>query len=175
MCDPGTLLIAGTALAVAGTVASTYATYSQARYEAKVDEANRKQASAAASDALNRGETDVLNESRKRSQLVGAQRAAMAANGIDVSFGNAADVTADTEMFASQDAQTLRENAAREAHGYDVNAANYGAAAEASRSKATAALISGALSVGSTIAGGASRYGSMQAGRSGASSGAMGM
>jgi hypothetical protein len=55
--------------------------------------------------------------------------------------------------------------------GMDVNAANFGAQRNAAKSKATGALVSGAFQTVSTIAGGAQRYGSIQANRAGGGTG----
>lgn len=171
MCDPGTLAIVATATAVAGTIASTTATVQQQRYQAKVAEANQKNENARIVDAMDRGEIEARDAARRQSQLAGAQRAAMAANGIDVSFGSAADLMADTAMYGREEQGNIRENTRREITGYDINAANFGGQANAARSAATGAIISGGLQVASTIAGGAQRYGKIQADRRAGGSG----
>lgn len=171
MCDPGTLAIAATVMSVAGTVTSTVAQAQQARYEAAIAEQNRKMESQKAQDAIERGNIEARDASRRQSQLMGAQRAAMAANGIDLSFGSAADTLADTAMFAEDERMNIRENTRREVMGFDVNAMNYQAQAIASRRAATGALISGAFQVGSTIAGGAQKFGKIQAARKAGGSG----
>lgn len=171
MCDPGTLAIVATVTAVAGTVASTAAAYQQQRFQAKIATENQKTENARVLDALDRGQIEARDAARRQAQLAGAQRAAMAANGIDVSFGSAADLMADTAMFGREEQTTVRENTRREVMGYDTNAANFGAQAKAARSAATGALISGGLQVASTIAGGAQRYGKVQADRAGGGTG----
>lgn len=165
MCDPGTMVIVATVAAVAGTVAKTAAAYQQKRYEAKVAQANQKAENARILDAMNRGDIEVRDAARKQGQLLGAQRAAMAANGIDVGFGSASDILADTAMYGREDQMTIRENTRREVMGYDINAANFGAQRNAARSAATGALIAGGLELVSTVAGGAQRYGKVQADR----------
>lgn len=171
MCDPGTLTLVATAAAVAGTVTSSVASYQQKRYEARLNEANQAAENARVADALDRGEITARDAARKQSQLAGAQRAAMAANGIDVSFGTAADLLADTSMYGREEQQTIRENTRREVMGYDINAANFGGAANAARAAGTGALIAGGLQVASTIAGGAQRYGKYKADRAAGLSG----
>lgn len=168
MCDPGTLTIVAAAAAVAGTIASTTATVQQKRYEAKVAEANQQNENNRVLDALNRGETEAQNAARKQSQLAGAQRAAMAANGVDVSFGSAADLMADTAMYGREEQSNIRNNTTREVQGYDINAANFGGQANAARSAAKGAIVSGALQSVSTIAGAAQRFGSQQRAQTGA-------
>lgn len=163
MCDPGTLTIVATAAAVAGTITSTAAAVQQSRYEAKIAERNKDMENAKVADALQRGDQESLNLARKQSALAGAQRAAMAANGVDLGYGSAAHVLADTAMFNQLDQYNLRQNENREIMGYDINAANYKAQANAARAQATGQIISGALSTIGTIAGGAQKMGKIRA------------
>jgi len=163
MCDPGTLAIAATVASVAGTVTSTAANYQQARYEAAVAKESQRAENERVRDAMQRGDIQARDTARRQSQLIGAQRAAMAANGIDLTFGSAADLMADTAMYAREDQWTVRENTRREVMGLDISAANFGAQAVAARGRATGALIGGGLQAASTIAGGAQRYGKIRA------------
>lgn len=171
MCDPGTLAITATVLSVAGTAASTMSQVSQYRYEARVADFNRKQEDAKVQDAMQRGQIEERNAARRQSALIGAQRAAMAANGIDLGFGSAADTLGDTAMLAQEDRGTIRENTRREMMGYDINAANYAMKEKAAKSAASGALVSGLLQIGSTIAGGAQRFGGIKASQAAGGSG----
>ena len=101
---------------------------------------------------------------REVSAKMGAQRAAMAANGLDISFGSAADFVGDTAMYGEEDASTIAENTNRDVRGYLIQGANYRAEAKSQRNASTAALISGAFSMGSTLIGGAKEYGKIRAG-----------
>jgi hypothetical protein len=130
---------------------------SQARYEAKVADANARRESQRAIDALERGDIETRRYQRRLSQEIGQQNAALAANGIDITFGTAADVRGDTMMFGQEDVQSIQQNAFREAMGYDINAANYSAEAVARRRAAKGALIGGAFGVASTVLGGATQ------------------
>jgi len=171
VCDPVTLSIVATAATVAGTVTSTMASYQQKRYEAKLNQANQAQENQRVLDAMQRGDTAVRDVARRHSQLAGAQRAAMAANGIDLTFGSGEDFLGDTAMIGREEVTTVRENTRREVMGYDINAANFGAAANAARSAATGALVSGALQTVATVAGGAQRVGKIKADRAAGASG----
>lgn len=91
---------------------------------AAVAEFNAKVAELQAKDALVRGAQD---ESKFRASvrgLIGTQRADYAASNIDVSYGSAADVQAETAFQGELDALTIHTNTAREAWGYRVEAAN---------------------------------------------------
>lgn len=124
-------------------------------YEAAVQEQNATLAEQQATDALSRGQ---IAESRQRGvtrQVTGANRAALAAQGLDTSSGSAADVIGQDQLFGDLDALTIRNNAAREAWGYNVDAANQRQSARLARltgqneqaaynNQATSTLLTGA-------------------------------
>lgn len=92
--------------------------------EAQVSDYNASVADLQALDATQRGAEE---ESRFRTSvrgIIGQQRAGQAASGVDVGFGSAVDVQADAAMLGELDALTIRNNAAREAWGYQVQAAD---------------------------------------------------
>ena len=167
MCDPATLTVVATAVAVAGTVAHTASAMSAATYQARLADRNAVLQNDAAKDALERGRIADREYQQQQSQFQGEQRAALAANGIDPGFGSAAAVRGDTAVIGAQDAQTLRENSIREVKGFEIGAANYRAQAQASRQARTGALIEGVFGVANTVLGGATQYRKLQAGRAG--------
>jgi hypothetical protein len=130
----------------------------QSRYAARVATRNAQMEDLAARDAIDRGKVEAQNYQRQAAQVQGAQRAAMAANGIDVDYGTAGLVRGDTARFQAEDVQNLRENAIREARGYEINAANYRSNATASRQAASSAITQGVFGVASTLLGGAQQY-----------------
>lgn len=75
-----------------------------------------------ADDAINRGRVAAKRRLSQVGQTIGAQRVALAAQGVDINSGTAADIQASTAKIGAIDAQTIRNNAAREAWGYKVNA-----------------------------------------------------
>lgn len=100
---------------------------------AQINEFNARIAEAQARDAIFRGRE---TENRFRKEIrgtIGAQRAAYAAQGIDVNQDSALDVQTDTAYQGELDALTLRTNAAREAWGYQVSAADAQMQADAER------------------------------------------
>ena len=75
-----------------------------------------------ATDALERG---AINEKRQRQtteQVIGQQRTSLASQHVDVNKGSALDVQADAAYLGELDALTIRNNAAKEAYGYSVQA-----------------------------------------------------
>lgn len=117
--------------------------YGQARtqkqtadYQSKVAANNQKASEWQAQDALQRGNAAADMARRKGSQTIGSQRAAMAAAGLDISSGSALSILEDTEYFNQLDQVTIKDNAAREAWGYKVQASNSEASANLYKSTA---------------------------------------
>lgn len=138
----------------------------QERYAARVATQNARMENERARDAIERGTKDAQRFQRQAGQEMGQQNAALAANGIDLTFGSAADVRGDTAMFAREDTATIYENAFREAKGYEINAANFLAERKASKMRAKGALIEGGLNMASTILGGATQVSKINTARS---------
>ena len=110
------------AIQVAGAGLSAVTAYSNSRstrsaYEAQAQVARNNAVIAGwqADDVLARGDRAVSVQRSKTRQLKGAQRAAMAANGVDLNQGSALNILSDTELFGEMDADTIANNAAKEA------------------------------------------------------------
>jgi hypothetical protein len=110
----------------------------QGWYEAEQLERNAVLAEEQAKDALARGETGVQQIRGETAQLLGTQRAALAAQGIDIQTGSAAEVQQDTTALGELDILTIRANAAREARGLTFEASQYRTAAAFTRKAAKA-------------------------------------
>ena len=164
MCAPPVLALVAAGVAAAGAGYSALQANAQARGQAAQAKVNQAEANRSAADALERGNVEQQQHYRKVSAQMGAQRAAMAANGLDISFGSAAYLVGDTAMYGQEDASALAENTVREARGFEINAANYGAERKSAKLAATGALVKGAFDMGSTILSGASQYGKLKAG-----------
>ncbi|HSV48364.1 MAG TPA: hypothetical protein VLJ58_21425 [Ramlibacter sp.] len=107
------------AASVAGTAITAYSGSKAAKgaYEsqAQVARNNATIAGWQADDALARGDRAASAVRMKTSQLKGRQRATMAANGVDLGAGSALNILDDTDYFGEIDANTVKDNAAREA------------------------------------------------------------
>ena len=88
--------------------------------EAKLSEYNAAVAELQAQDALARGEWSADRMAEEIDQVVGSQRAGMAAGNIDVGFGSAVDINADAAALGALDIAQIRNNAAAEAWGFQV-------------------------------------------------------
>ncbi|MEX3628261.1 MAG: hypothetical protein VB138_01115 [Burkholderia sp.] len=73
-----------------------------------------------AQSALSAGQQQIATQTLKAGQLKSSQRAAMAANGVDLGEGSAAEVQQSGDIVKDIDMDTLRANAARAAMGYRV-------------------------------------------------------
>lgn len=140
----------GTATAgasLAGAAISAYGMVQQGKTAQQVANNNAKMAEYAAQDAQRKGEEDAMAVQRKAAALKSNQRVALAANGLDLTYGTAADLQDQTDFFAQSDAATARTNASREAwrlrSGGQQEAA-MGAAARSNASLSAAGTLIGA-------------------------------
>lgn len=151
MCEPTTLLIAAAAVTATGQIQSGIAAKKMGNYEYEIAQKNAAMDRNAAQDAIQRGRIEEQRQYRRMAQLQGAQRAAMAANGIDTEFGSALDIQVDTKKIGWEDAATIRENAIREAKGFEINAWNQEASGRAAKAKGQNAFVGSLFDAGGTI------------------------
>lgn len=107
------------ALSLAATVGSTAMAaggmYQQSKVAEQTARNNATMAEYAAQDAQRRGEEEAASIQRKGASLKSSQRVALAAKGLDLGYGTAADLQDQTDFFTQSDVATTRTNAAREA------------------------------------------------------------
>ena len=150
-------MAATAALAIQGitqaaiTFASVTSNQLESDFRERQFETNKKIAEAQAEDAIFRGEKEAARLRRRTKKLIGSQRVALAAQGIDIESGSAADILEDTAASSAVDELTIRNNAAREALGFKSQALGFGAQAGFQR-------ISGRFARGATIATGGLRF-----------------
>lgn len=135
---------------VLGAVSS----YEQGKYLNKVAKVNAGISERAGRDAVKRGNIDADEQRQQTGQVLGAQRTAFAANGVDVNSGSAGQVQNDTAALGELDALTLVNNAAREAYGYQVQAMDQ-------RQQGKLAKYQGKMDAIGSILGGAEKAASM--------------
>lgn len=92
--------------------------------QAAIADTNARIAELGAQQELFRGQADVGALTLKAGQLKSSQRASMAANGIDLGTGSAAELQASTDIMKEIDKNTLEANAVRSAWGYRIQAVN---------------------------------------------------
>jgi hypothetical protein len=123
--DTGTGLIQvlGAGVGAKGAYDSAEAQKQMYAFQAQLARNNAVLEDAMASDASRRGETNVQNVQLKTAALKSDQRAAMAANGIDMAnSGTSADILGTTDYMGARDAITAKHNADMEAWAYQNKA-----------------------------------------------------
>lgn len=155
-------MLAGIGTANAGL--EGYSAYSQAQalrehgiIAERAGAANAKFAEAQAQDAIDRGEVSAARSGIATNKVIGAQRAALAAQGVSVDTGSALDAQVESGNLGAQDALAIRDNAFREALGYKVQGNNYitqgKLQAAAMNNESANTLLSGGLRAGTSLAG----------------------
>lgn len=136
-------------LTVAGGGMQALGQYESGKANESLMKQNARIADIQADDALERGRKA---EGRNRIDVrrtIGAQRAGLAASGVDISAdGSAIDLIADTARLGELDALTIRNNAAREAWGYKVQATDLRARGKIARMEGTYEAVGTLLSTG---------------------------
>jgi len=156
----------GMALQVGGALSSMVGSYfaaesqrSALRFQADMQEINSRISESAAQSALNQGQRQIGQLTLQAGQLKSRQRAAMAANGIDLGEGNAAEVQASTDIMKEIDVNQINLNATLAANGLRTQSVNQSNAAILGRgmasginpgSSAVSSLLSSAGSVASS-------------------------
>jgi hypothetical protein len=116
--------VVGAGVSAYGASAQATAAKQQADYQAQVNANNAKIAEYQRTDAINRGQDAAEKSLQQQALLLSQQRAALAANGVDLNSGSATDLFASTKFLGAQDVNTIQSNAAREAWGYKNDSAN---------------------------------------------------
>lgn len=153
---------ASLALQIGGVASSTFGSYYGAATQkanlygqAGVAESNARIAELQAQDELAKGQHQIGKLTLAAGQMKSSQRASMAANGVDLGVGNAAEVQASTDLMKEVDMQTAELNAIKGAWGYRAQKANFENEAYAAR--ASAKGIKPLMSAATTLIGGASQ------------------
>jgi hypothetical protein len=114
------------AASMVGTLSSAYSQYELGKTRRIISKSNERLAKLRAEDALKRGQKREGASRGQYKKLLGKQRAAMAAQGIDIQSGSAQDIQEETQVVSELDALTIKLNAAREAFGYESQGRGFG-------------------------------------------------
>lgn len=141
MCEPVTIAYAVAAVVGAyGAYSASESSKAQAEFQSDMAANNAKVSKWNAEDAIARGGEAANLKAREAERLRGTQVARLASNGLDISSGTPLAILEDTMFMGQQDANTIRNNAAREAWGFEVQGAQnsasslmYSAAAKAEK------------------------------------------
>lgn len=116
----------------AGMGMSAMGAYNQAKtqasvlnYEGAIARNNAQIATYQAQTEQQIGAQQENAQQQRTANLFGAQRATMAANGIDLGQGSATDILASTQFMGQRDALTIKDNTARQVWASNMNAQNF--------------------------------------------------
>jgi hypothetical protein len=147
---------ASNALNFFGGISSSIGQYQMDQYKSQVAKNNAAIEEANATRSIY---TNMLNESNEKTRtgiLVGKEKAAQGANGIDVNSGSAKQVRDSTENLSAMDIAMMHFNAANEAQAYRQKAASSRAQAGLNSMAAANDLVGGVMKAGSSLISGAS-------------------
>lgn len=108
--------------AITNAISQSSAEKAQGAYESSIADTNAEIAGVQERQTLEKGDIDASREDLKNQQVVGAERAAQGASGVDVASGSSALVRAGTAGIGAVDELQIRNNAARQAWGYQTQA-----------------------------------------------------
>lgn len=167
--------VAGSAISAFGALAGGQAQSRQLQYQAGVADLNSKIALQNKDFATATGEVTAQRYGMAAVQRAGAIRAGIGASGIDIGSGSKAQVQEGQQTIAGIDLAQIRNNTARKAYGFDVEATQdtaqagllrsaAGDAESAGEIKALGSLVSGAGSVADKWYQGNAAFGSSKSG-----------
>lgn len=134
----------------------------QGNYQKNQLQFNAQIADLQAQDAIRRGDKEVKNKKIQTKQMIGTQRAALAAQGIEVNDDSALLIQEDTAGLGAEDAASIKSAAWREAWGYKVQNVDYTGQANmaqiSSGFNARQTLLTGGLQFARDVGSGAMSY-----------------
>lgn len=125
MCSPETASTMTLALGATNTAMAAVGAFSNAKTQKITAQSNAALARIQSQDALSRGEKAVNIQQQKAAQVKSSQRVALAANGLDLNYGTALDLLTSTDYTTQLEAESIRENARREALGAELQGLGY--------------------------------------------------
>jgi hypothetical protein len=105
--------------------ASAKAQRAEGDFQASIYESNARIQALMAEDAIIRGDKEAVKAKQLAKRIIGSQRAAMGAQGIDLESGSALDIQEETASLGAEEALNIRNNAWREAWGYRAQGSEY--------------------------------------------------
>ena len=142
--NASTLSTVSLASQIGGGITSAFGAYSQASIQrsnleaqGRIADANARISEIGAQQEAMDGQLRSAATTQRYGQLRGSQRAALAASGVALDQGSAADVMASTETTKEADRTQIEINAARAAFGQRVQASNQRSQASMARANAS--------------------------------------
>ncbi|HEY0200249.1 MAG TPA: hypothetical protein VGC24_01005 [Burkholderiaceae bacterium] len=149
-----TMQLGGAASGAIGSYFGAQTQRTNANAQAAIADTNARIAELGAQSALRQGQQQTAAYTLQAGQKMGAQRAAQAANGVDLGVGSAAEVRASSAILKDIDVNQINANAVANAWGYRTQATNY--SNQALTARATAGSVSPLTSATTSLLGSAS-------------------
>lgn len=148
--------VIGAGVNAIGSIAQGAAAAKEAQYQAAIARNNAVIARKNATYSLVKGQREEQSYRIRGAALISALRARFGASGAEVNIGSPVQVTSGAVMIQELDALTIRNNAAREAWNYEVEARNFEAQSELNEMQADNAMMSGVIGAASSLVQGVS-------------------
>lgn len=151
--------VLGTGISALGSIVSGFASAGSDRANAAILANNAKIAQRNASMAAEEGEVKAGEQQAKNRAKMGGIVAEQGGSGIDVNSGSFTNVKAGQELLGQTDTTNIKAAAARQAYGFQTEAASDLASAANLRSKAEGDIFGGVVGGGDTLLGGIGKAG----------------
>lgn len=138
MCAPMALAVASMVASGVGAMQASESRKSAANYNAAVAEQNARVAGWQAEDAQNRATDNAMRVGRQQADMRGKQKAALAANGLDLGSGSPQAVLDQTDYYGLEDQRTALQNGETEAWGLRTKQSQYKTEGQWQRNSASA-------------------------------------
>lgn len=135
-------------LSLLGTLSGAYAQYRQGQARRRISKANERIAELQARVAKREGRAQEAKSRQAYKKLLGKQRTALAAQGIDLGGETSRQLQQETKVMSELDALTIRLNAARRSFGLEQEARGYGVEGKMAEAESKTAALSTILSGG---------------------------
>lgn len=155
--------VGGSFLGAAGAWNAGAASAAADNYRAQIALNNQQIAKQNAAWQTQAGEAQVAEAGMKTRATVGAEKAAQAAGGVDVTSGSAVDVRSSSAALGELNALTIRSNTSRQVYGSEIEAQSQGEQATLDKLAAKNDSFAGLLGVTKSLLGGASSVGNQYA------------
>jgi hypothetical protein len=143
--------ILGAGITAIGQVRQGEAQAAEARYQAQVARNNQVIAQQNANYALQAGEEATYQTGLRERAKAGQLTADLAAGGLDVNTGSAAELRTSQAELGQQAEETTKQGSELTAYGYRTQATSYGAQAQLLQAEAPMDITAGYLGAGGTL------------------------
>lgn len=148
--------VIGGGISAYGAISSSQASAAADSYRSQIEQNNATIAGQNANVARAAGEARVTAQRLKTAATVGAIKNDQAASGFDVNSGSNLDVQSSAKELGELDALTVRNEAARQAYGYQTQGVSFDAQSQLDTAKAGNDNTAGLFGAAGSILGGAS-------------------